>query len=56
VRRPGPFLEIDKRRRLSVVVADNEARLGFFDRPGRREAAIYMARFITTVSTDLASQ
>jgi hypothetical protein len=52
----GLLLEIDAGERLLVRVPENEARLGFFDRPGRREAAIHAARFITTVSTDLASQ
>jgi hypothetical protein len=38
VRRPGSLLEIDVGQ-LPVGVAHNEARLGFFGRPGRREAA-----------------
>ena len=35
----GLILEIDEGQRLLFRVPDDEARLSFFDRPGRREAA-----------------
>ena len=51
-----PICEMDVGQRLLVGVADDEARRGLLDRPGRREAATAIRHHVLPLQSRVASK